>query len=791
MSEAWLEKVREHLEWARLEAAVLGRCRGESARRQGLEFAHTREHAAQLLRETREALGLLERGERIPLSDLRDVEAHLGRLERQGALKAAALADISMTLENARVLREFFAAQRAYAPALDAVCATDPGLDELADVLHDALEPDGTLSDRASPELRALRTEIANLRERIVGRLQQLIERYEDVLSDRIFTLREGRYVIPVRRDAHERVPGIVHATSQSGASIFVEPRAVLAHGNRLKMAESELEREEERVLAALSERVREYLPSLYAAAEAIDRIDLRHASALLGRELGGAVPELCEASEAVLVAARHPLLVLAGVNAVPNDIALHAGQGLVISGPNAAGKTVLLKTLGLAALMARHGLPIAARENSRIAFFERVLTDVGDEQSTAKNLSTFSAHITNLSAILRDADAASLVLLDELATGTDPQEGAALACAIVDALCARGAALAVSTHYEPLKAFSLRDPRLRTASVGFDLERMEPTFTLMLDVPGVSNALVVARRFGIPEPVLQFAERVLPEQAREFEQLVRELSQRSQAIEHERAAVERERSALAALRADERARLDKLRREGDAEIAREVAALVADVKTARADLERARDRVKSDAIKQDVAEAGRRIGQIAARVALGGDLAPQAPAAPAQAAPRAALDEAALRTGLRVHVARLRSDAVVVEAPTKGRVRVAVGPMKLWVDVAELSASDAPAPAAALPVIESPVSARGRTPDNTVNVKGMRVDDALTMVETFIDRLYTTDARVGYVLHGYGTGALREAVRKHLNGGVPHVREARPADTDEGGDAVTVFYLA
>jgi DNA mismatch repair protein MutS2 len=790
MSEIWLEKACEHLEWARLEAAVLGRCRGESARRRGLEFASSREHAQTLLRETREALSLLERGERIPLADLRDIEPHLGRLERKGALKAAALADILSTLGNARALREFFAGHRAHAPALDAATATDPGLDELAEVLRDALEPDGTLSDRASPELRALRTEIANLRERIIGRLQQLIERYEEVLSDRIFTLREGRYVIPVRRDAHERVPGIVHATSQSGASIFVEPRAVLAHGNRLKMAESELEREEERVLAALSLRVFEYLPSLYAAAAAIDRIDLRHASALLGRELDGAVPELCAESEAVLVDARHPLLVLAGVAAVPNDIELRAGQGLVISGPNAAGKTVLLKTLGLSALMVRHGLPIAARENSRIAFFERVLTDVGDEQSTVRNLSTFSAHITNLSAILREADASSLVLLDELATGTDPQEGAALACAIVDALCRRGAALAVSTHYEPLKAFSLRDERLRTASVGFDLERMEPTFTLTLDVPGVSNALVVARRFGIPDEVLAFAERVLPEQAREFEQLVRELSQRSQAVERERAAIAGERAGLAALRADERTRLDRLRREGDAQIAREVAGLVSEVKSARAELERARDRAKAEqASKQDLVEAGRRIGQIAGRVALGGDLAP--PAAPAPTPIRARVDETELRTGARVHIARLRSDAVVIEGPAKGRVRVAVGPMKLWVEVTDLSAADAPAQVSTLPIATSPNSARGRTPDNTVNVKGMRVDDALSLVETFIDRLYTTDARVGYVLHGYGTGALREAVRKHLNGSVPHVREAGPADTSEGGDAVTVFYLA
>ena len=213
MSEAWLDKACEHLEWPRLEAAVLARCRGESARRRGLEFARDREHAALLLRETREALALLERGERLPLSDLRDVEAHLGRLERQGALKASALADILVHAARTRACCARSSPRSARTRRRSTPRARPiPALDALETQLRDALEPDGTLSDRASPELRSLRTEIANLRERIVGRLQQLIERYEDVLSDRYFTLREGRYVIPVRRDAHERVPGIVHA---------------------------------------------------------------------------------------------------------------------------------------------------------------------------------------------------------------------------------------------------------------------------------------------------------------------------------------------------------------------------------------------------------------------------------------------------------------------------------------------------------------------------------------------------------------------------------------------------
>jgi DNA mismatch repair protein MutS2 len=790
MNPSWFDKASQHLEWQRLVDAVLARCRGASARGRGLTHAHERDHAAVLLREASEAMALLERGERVPLDGLREIEPHLARVERQGALKASGLADVLSSLQAARVLRGFLAGQRAQAPTLHAACSTDPALDTLEQQLREALGPDGTLADSASPELRSLRTEVANLRERIIGRLRELIERYSDVLSDQYYTLRDGRYVLPVRRDAHERVQGIVHGTSQSGASVFVEPRAVLAHGNRLKMAESELEREEERVLAALSERVRDFLPSLQAASEALDRMDLRHACALLGRDLGGVIPELSADSDIRLTAARHPLLVLDGVATVANDIEIGAGQGLVISGPNASGKTVQLKTLGLCALMVRHGLPIAAGPGSHVGFFTHVLTDVGDEQSTAKNLSTFSAHISNLTTILSLADARSLVLLDELATGTDPEQGAALACAIVDAVCERGAALAVTTHYEPLKAFALRDARLHSASVGFDVERMEPTFTLIMGVPGASSALLVAKRFGIPDPILEVAQRILPEQARDFERLVRELGQRSQALESERTELAAVRADLDAVRAEERTRLERLKREGDARVARETAELLQEVKGARAELNRARARVKIDAAsKQELAEVEKSVGKVAARVALGGDLAAQpAPSA----ADRKGVREAELRLGGRVHVPRLRSDAVVIEAPAKGRVRVAVGPLKLWVETADLlaAAADDTRPPDARVLAQHGSAPPGRTPDNTLNLKGMRVDDALSMMESFIDRLYTTDMRVGYILHGHGTGALRDAVRKHLKAGVPHVRDCRPADADEGGDAFTVFFL-
>src|SRR5690606_31724423 len=313
----------------------------------------------------------------------------------------------------------------------------------------------------------------------------------------------------------------IVHGTSASGATVFVEPEVLIGQGNRLKMALAEQEREEARILGVLSEFVAERHAEVVAAVDAIDHADLRQASARLGRDLDARVLPLDLEAELHLEAARHPLLLLDGADVVPNDLSIGSGRALILSGPNAGGKTVALKTMGLAAVMMRAGLPVPAAAGSRCGFFDPILSDVGDEQSIEKNLSTFSAHVTNLRRVIDEAGPRALVLLDELTGGTDPGEGAALACAIAEALCDAGAAIGVTTHYEPLKALATRDPRFRNAAVGFDVERMRPTFELTLDVPGASSALWVALRFGIREDIVTRAREVLPEHSRTFDELV------------------------------------------------------------------------------------------------------------------------------------------------------------------------------------------------------------------------------------------------------------------------------
>ncbi len=791
LESARFERTLRHLEWSRLAEAWLARCSGQGARRTGIQFATTRSEARDLLAQTAEAAACLADGEPLPLEDLRDVGPHLERLARAGTLDAPALADIRVTLQHALRLRRFLGGRRTKTPALSAIAHLDPSLDALETELGRAIEVQGVLRDDASEELSRARGEIAALRERIAGRLQDVIAKHGELLSDTYFTVRDGRYVIPVRRDAHDRLPGIVHGASSSGASIFVEPRAVVAHGNRLKMAEAEAEREELRILAALSDRVRERLAELGAAAETLDRFDLRHAAALLAREYNGTAVELVEPKIAQLKAARHPNLVLDGVQVVPNHIEIEAGHGLVVSGPNAGGKTVVLKTLGLCALMARAGMLLPVGEGSKLGFLDPILSELGDEQSTATNLSTFSAHVRNLVAILAQIRPGALVLLDELATGTDPGEGGALACALTQTFCERGAALVVTTHYEALKALAERDDRLRSASVGFDPARLQPTFELLLDVPGASSALAVARRFGLPNEVIEAAEEFVPEQARDFEQLVRSLSEAVTRARTERAELEAERRRLDVERREHAERATELAAQSKRKLSREAEQLMNELRSARSELETARSLLrKHERDAQQLAEAEKKIQKAAAPVSPGSEVA-TALAEPPNAMRDAPLPE--LVVGAKVYVPRLRSDAVVVEAPQKNRVLVAVGAMKLWVDLPDLrrAAEATPEVASQLRPSTSVETAAVRGSDNTLDVRGLRADDALAMVDSFIDRLYSGPQRVGYVVHGHGSGALRQAVREHLRAAPPYVQSTRPGLQDEGGDAVTVFFLA
>ncbi|MCL2724982.1 MAG: Smr/MutS family protein [Polyangiaceae bacterium] len=808
-------KTRSDLEWDRLLDALRARCVSAMGKTlaHDLPFAETRDEVGRLQDEAKQAADLLADGEALPTCPLEDLTEAIGRVSASGVLAPHEIRELAKALGAARTLRRFLGARRSRAAALFASCATDPTLDALADELLAAFDADGTLSDRASVRLRELRAEYQTARSRMLSRLDDLMNKYEAVLQDRFVTEREGRYVVPVRSDAHERFPGIVHATSASGATLFVEPRAVIPMGNRLKVLEADVEREEIAIYTRLSSRIGELLPSVIGAADALARADVRAATAVLARDLELTFPTVTDEARLDLRSARHPLLLLDSVaergtvrfdEVVPSDLSIAARRAMVVSGPNAGGKTVALKSMGLAALMVRAGLPVACAEGSVVGIFEIVLSDVGDDQSLAKSLSTFSAHVRNLARILDDTQPGALVLLDELAGGTDPREGEALAAGMLDSLTARGGAVIITTHYEGLKALALADDRFDNASMGFDLGQMSPTFRLAQGVPGSSSALAVARKFGLPSTVIERAEKFLSRQDVHFETVVRKLNDERAALEMARTnAVRREEEANQRkheLEIELRAARDRENRK----VSKEAEALLMSVRRAREELREVQAQLRQKKLDLAGAKAAEKsLDRIAARVAVGGDLEPTALSlgATPETVTQGPIDIASLKKGVRVWVPRVRAEAEVLDVLPNHEVRVQVGAMKLVVTATELQkvglrddedkGNKRPASAEKHTNVADPkgLSVAIQTSDNTCDLRGLRTDDALSLAITFLDRSMSESRSVCFLVHGHGTGALREAVRRELSSS-PYVRYFRAGTSSEGGDGVTIVWL-
>ena len=793
------DKTRADLEWDRVLGAIAERCGSVPGRLSALElpFRTTREGVRSALEETSEATLLRREGATLPVVGLDDVRESIERLRTAGVLSGPELRALTQLLFWARSLRRFLTARKDRVPALYAACATDPTLDAVADEVARCFDDAGTLADHASPRLKELRSEYRAARGRMMSRLEELMSRYADIVQDHFVTEREGRYVLPIRADAHTRFPGIVHSASGSGGTIFVEPRAVVPMGNRLKMLEAEVYREEIVIYTNLSAKLMAVLPSVLGALEAVARADVCAAVARLAEEHHLAFPEVSDEPRLDLREARHLLLCLELPHVVPSDVRVASGHAVVVSGPNAGGKTVALKMAGLAALLVRAGLPLPCDDGSVVGIFDLVLTDVGDDQSLHKSLSTFSAHVKNLASILDETRPGTLVLLDELAGGTDPREGEALAAGVLDSLCARGGAVFVTTHYEGLKALAMGDPRFENACVGFDLATMTPTFHMTIGLPGSSSALSVARRYGLPSTVLERAERFLSREDRSLEEEVRRVHDERAALELARAAAEEERRQAHLLRTRLEGELAMARDREKQALSREGEAVLAGLKRAREELRAAQARLRSKKTGEgDLREASRELDRVAGVVALGGELDAIVGAA-AESDTHAALHVGELRPGMRVWVPRLRAEAEVLDV-LPGAVRVAAGAMKLVVDTADLRAAS---PAAArrelrtprqrpAPAVSGAEEAAMQTTDNTCDLRGLRVDDALSLAGTFLDRAINQGRRVLFFVHGHGTGALREAVRKEL-GASRFVSRFRSGESGEGGEGVTVAWLA
>lgn len=795
------------LEWRALVAAIAGRAVGEAAARrlERLEPAATREEARRRHALVAEAKQTLDEGEPLPVVGTSELDELLARVERGGETAAEELVSVARLLSGVREVRTFVRGRRSTLPrlaeALGGAVEHDRDLDRIERAILRAIEPHGYVKDEASAELRRARHAVATARKGLGDKLRQLGAELADVLRDGGPVERDGRLGLPVRADAHRRVEGIVLGASATGATLYVEPPEVTAIGNRLRIAEGDVEREERRIVAELTAEVRRLShPVARTYTEAVLADELA-AIAAYARDVGARPIPIDDEPVVHLGLARHPLLVLRGGEVIPNDVRLEASHALVVSGPNAGGKTVSLKMLGLAALMVRAGLPLAADERTRVGWFDVVVSDVGDRQSLERSLSTFSAHVESYRAMLEAASLAhsrgehALVLLDEVAGSTDPEEGSALAIALLEAFLDLGAAVAATTHHERLKLHAKTDGRFENAAVGFDLDALAPTFTLRHGIVGASAALAAAARHGLPASVVERARVLIPKEITDRETLLAELEREREKERTLRVATEAEHARIRTLRLELEAERAQVREKERQRLQSEASDLRDAIRGARHRLRDLEQRERQGGVPRR--EAERLVDDAARVVALGSAVED---ATRERRTDGAALDPHELRPGVKVATEKLGT-VEVLEPPERGHVRVRAGAFTLRVPIGELRrapksrATSERGPRARHEPLATPAPAMPaegsvlRTTSGTCDLRGMRADAALAEVDRFIDRCLTAGDPYGFVLHGHGTGALRQAVREHL-ALHPSVARSRPAVTEEGGDAFTAFWV-
>ncbi len=714
-----------------------------------------------------------------PLDGIGAIETHLGAARREGTcLDVTALLAVRDSVAGLHRVHEYLEDAAAEGSLVGAYGGRMRTLYPLADRFERTFGPRGEVLDGASPRLRELRAEIRGLRDRILKILRAVLRDadLEPAVQDDFVTLRADRYVIPLRTDFRGYLRGIVHDRSRTGATFFVEPLEVVEPNNRLGAVREEEAEEIRRILVELTRRVGAEAGAIRANLAVAAHLDALAARLSLSRRLGGVAVDLVDEPVLDLRAARHPLLAVQdGVEVVPVDLRVGDGHRLLlVTGANAGGKTVALKTAGLLVVMARSGLLVPAAEGSRVGWFEPVFADIGDEQDIDRHLSTFSAHMANLRGVLESAGPGSLVLLDELGAGTSPREGAALAMAVLETLLDRGAFVVATTHLEGLKAFAHARPDAQNAAVAFDPATGHPLYRLLYGRAGASNAFEVAQRLGLPAEVLRKARAYAAGQGEPGSDVLAEL-------DAARDAAREEAERAAALRAEWERRVaeaDRLRDAARAErdAAREAARAEARraVDEARREMARVIRRFAQEKATQQQAE--QRLRGVADQ--LDRELAPERPGDRTEPAPAA-------EPGSTVRVRSLGRDGVVDGVLPGGKVAVRVGGLRVTVDRADLAAAGpgaVPLQPDEVPAVR--VDAHRSAAD--LVVVGCTVDEALARVDKALDRALVAGVDAFRIVHGRGTGALRRAIREHL-AGEPRVAVLAP----EQEDAATRVELA
>jgi DNA mismatch repair protein MutS2 len=783
---------------------------GETALEQlsNLEPIAQRELAETAQRHIGEALALCDQSAPLPIHRTENIAETCASIERGEPATAPQLRDAARVIEQALRLRAHTKYHVDLCPELEQLLLCAPELAALRERIVHAIDDNGNVLDSASQGVRNARRALSHVRDELRKTSQGLVARYKESLSGLFVAERSGRFVLPVRTDAPNKVPGMILGTSGSGGSLYIEPAELSELNNRVYLREAELLREEAKVLAELSSAAADSVQDLRVAADNCTRADTIAAIARWAVQTHAKPVKFSEELVLDLRQMRHPLLIGEDQEVVPNDLLLEAGSCLVVSGPNAGGKTVSLKCFGLAVWMARSGLPIPCAEESRIGWFEDVLTDIGDEQSISRSLSTFSAHVTRLADTLQRAERGTLILLDEVAGGTDPDEGAALAEAVLRHLAERGAAVATTTHYEKLKQLAANEPEhFANASVGFDLQTMRPTFSVSLGVPGQSSALAVAERFGIPPRLVERAREALPKEQVQQQRLLEQVEAERAELHRLRAEAEEELATQQRLSRKMQAETERAREVERDRLAKEAQALTREVTEARALVRRAKAQLGSPQTSDALKRAEDWVSSAAQPVTIGGALT----RALSKDDDGNHLDSSTVTPGLRVRIPHLKSDGEVLTLPQKGTVRVSVGGLKMVIPLEKLRAVRPPAAITArarqktAPSPKRParpaVSAAeaeleqqssftpSKTSANTCDLRGMRVEEGLDQIDGFIDRMLQAGEPAVFFLHGHGTGAMKDAVREYVAKSA-HVARWERAAPEDGGDALTLCWL-
>lgn len=741
-----------------------------------------------LLTETDEAHTMMARFGAPSFGGLKDVSNSLRRAEAGGTLNMTELLRIATVLRTLRGIVDWRSKSEGVKSILDDRFDAIMPNKYLEDRINHAILSEEEMADNASPQLATIRRKIRSASSRAREQLEKMVRSpvTQKYLQDPIITMRDGRFVVPVKAECRGDVPGLVHDTSSSGATVFVEPMAVVEANNEVRVLLSQEQAEMERILAELSAEAGNFASGIISGYKEAVELNLIFAKANLGYKMKATLPLVNDEGKIELKRARHPLIDKEKV--VPTDIELGLHfDTLVITGPNTGGKTVSLKTVGLLTLMAMCGLLLPVADNSQISIFNHVLADIGDEQSIEQSLSTFSAHMTNIIKIFEQADASSLILLDELGAGTDPIEGAALAMSILEALRRKGTRIAATTHYAELKAYALQTEGVENACCEFDVTTLRPTYRLLIGVPGRSNAFAISLRLGMDPEIVEHARELVSSENTRFEDVVQSLETSRQRLEEERKEAQRQR-----LEAEEASRAAKERKDAiDAQADREM-----EEARRRASELIARTRGQIDAMLNEMEELKKQKNK-ALTAEQKAKLKSGLRALENEADPVRKKDEEAyvlprpLKKGDPVLIYDIDKRGTVLQPPDKdGKTAlVQAGIIQTRVPVSNLRLLN-----------EKPVKKPQGSVTRSVNranvraameldVRGQTSDEALMNVDQFIDSAVLAGINMLTIIHGKGTGALRAAVQQHLKRH-PNVKSFRLGTFGEGEAGVTIVEL-